>query len=70
MIDPISKNSYKDCLIEISNFLNCNLKTRKQLTTKNEYFILAASSKKSLANIILYFKSFPLYSSKYLDFKD
>ncbi len=70
MIDPISKNSYKECLIEIAKFLNCNLKTRKQISTKNEYFTLTASSLKSLIIITSYFKLFPLYSSKYLDYKD
>lgn len=70
MYDPISKNSYHDVLTEISKFLNCNLKIRKQVSTGNEYFIIAASSRISLEIILSYFKSFPLYSSKYLDYKD
>jgi hypothetical protein len=70
MYDPKSKNSYFDVLTEIAKFLNCNLNTRKQSSTGNEYFILAASSRKSLSIILTYFKSFPLYSSKYLDYKD
>ena len=32
--------------------------------------ILTASSRKSLLIIITYFKAFPLYSSKYLDYKN
>jgi hypothetical protein len=70
MYEPISKNSYFDVLTEISTLLNCNLNTRKQVSTGNEYFIITASSRKSLSTIITYFKYFPLYSSKYLDYKD
>ncbi len=70
MYEPISNGSYFDVLREIAKFLGCNLKTRKQVSTENEYFNLAASSCKSLTIIITYFKSFPLYSSKYLDYKD
>jgi hypothetical protein len=70
MYEPISKNSYFDILTEISILLNCNLNIRKQVSTGNEYFIIIASSRKSLSTIITYFKSFPLYSSKYLDYKD
>ena len=70
MYEPITKSSYFDVLTEIAILLNCNLKTRKQISTGNEYFNLTASSRKSLLIIITYFKSFPLYSSKYLDYKD
>jgi hypothetical protein len=70
MYEPISKNSYFDVLTEMGKFLNCNLNTRKQISTDNEYFNLTASSRKSLSIIITYFKLFPLYSSKYLDYKD
>jgi LAGLIDADG endonuclease len=70
MLEPISKNSYFNILTELAEFLNCNLKVRKQTITNNAYFTLTASSRKSLMIIITYFKSFPLYSSKYLDYKD
>lgn len=70
MYEPLSKISYFDILTEITKFLNCNLKTRKQITTGNKYFNLSASSRKSLLIIIRYFKTFPLYSSKYLDYKN
>jgi hypothetical protein len=70
MYEPLTKISYFDILTEIAIFLSCNLKTRKQVSTGNEYFNLTASSRKSLLIIITYFKSFPLYSSKYLDYKD
>jgi hypothetical protein len=70
MYEPASKNSYFEVLTEIAKFLNCNLKTRKQITTGNEYYNIAASSRKSLSIILDYFNLFPLYSSKYLDYKD
>jgi hypothetical protein len=70
MYEPITKNSYLDILREIAKFLACNLKTRKQISTGNEYFSLTASSRKSLSIIIAYFNLFPLYSSKYLEYKD
>lgn len=70
MFDPISKFSYFDVLTEIAKFLNCNLKTRKQISTNNEYFNITASSRISLSIIITYFTCFSLYSSKYLDYKD
>lgn len=70
MSDLITNNSYSDVLTEISEFLSCNLKTRKQISTGNKYLNIAASSRKSLLIITTYFKCFPLYSSKYLDYKD
>src|SRR5947209_17566024 len=70
MYEPVSKNSYFDVLTEITMFLNCNLKIRKQISTGNQYFNITASSRKSLSIILAYFKSFSLYSSKYLDYKD
>ena len=70
MVDPISKVSYFNVLTDLAKFLNCNLNIRRQSSTGNEYFIIAASSRASLSIIIKYFTIFPLYSSKYLDYKD
>ena len=70
MIDPVTSESYSSVLTDISNFLNCNLLTRKQKSTGNEYFVLSASSKLSLNVIINYFDNYPLFSSKYLDYLD
>lgn len=70
MLDPITKDTYFNVLTEITKFLNCNLKSRKQVSTGNEYYNISASSRKSLLIIKTYFDSFPLYSSKYLDYKD
>lgn len=70
MLDPITNESYFKILIEISNFLNCSLLTRKQKSTGNEYFVLTASSKISLEKLVDYLEKYPLYSSKYLDYND
>jgi hypothetical protein len=70
LLDPITKCSYENILTDISNFLNCNLNTRKQKSTGNEYFYLTASSLKSLTIIIEYFENNPLFTAKYLDYKD
>jgi hypothetical protein len=70
MYDPISNISYYDVLTEITKFLNCNLKIRKQISTGNQYYSITASSCKSLSIILTYFNRFPLYTYKYLDYKD
>lgn len=70
MIDPTSNNSYFNILNKIATFLLCNLLTRKQNATGNIYYTLTASSLESVKVIINYFNKYPLYSSKYLDYKD
>lgn len=70
ILDPITKDSYYDILNQICLFLNCNLLTRTQKSTNNTYFTLAATSRVSLHILINYFNKYPLFSSKYLDYKD
>ncbi|BCR34217.1 intron-encoded LAGLIDADG endonuclease family protein (mitochondrion) [Aspergillus udagawae] len=70
ILDPITKNSYLKVLTDISKFLNCSLLTRKQKSTGNEYYILTVSSIMSLNLIVNYLEEYPLFSSKYLDYKD
>ena len=70
ILDSITNNSYSPILTDIANFLNCNLLTRNQKATGNEYYALTASSRISLGIIINYLEKYPLYSSKYLDYKD
>ena len=70
MLDPITNESYFKVLTEVSNLLNCSLLTRKQKSTGNEYYTLTASSQMSLEKIINYLNKYPLFSSKYLDYKD
>ncbi len=69
-IDPVSNENYNSVLTEVAEFLNCNLLIKKQKSTGNEYYTLAASSRLSLNIILNYFKIHPLYSSRYLDYKN
>jgi hypothetical protein len=70
ILDPITNESYFDALNQICLFLNCKLLTKTQKSTDNSYYTLAASSRLSLEIIINYFNKHPLFSSKYLDYKD
>lgn len=70
MLDPITNESYEQVLSSIANFLNCSLLTRTQKSTGSTYYTLAASSKISLKIVINYLDKYPLFSSKYLDYKD
>ena len=70
MLDPITNESYCDILNQICSFLNCNLLTKLQKSTGNRYYTLAATSKVSLTILIRYFNKYPLFSNKYLDYKD
>lgn len=63
MIEPKTNTSYSSAMSEIAQFLNCNLLTRKQVSTGNEYYTLAATSRNSLLIITNYFEAFPLFSS-------
>lgn len=69
-LDPITGDSYSKVLTDVSNFLNCTLLTKKQKSTGNEYYTLAASSRVSLDIIVKYLDKHPLFSSRYLDYKD
>ena len=70
ILDPTTNDSYFYILNQICLFLNCKLLTRTQKSTNNTYYTLTASSKVSLDIIINYFNKYPLFSSKYLDYKD
>lgn len=70
MLDPVTGDSYLKVLTNIAEFFCCNLLTRKQKSTGNEYYIITASSKLSLDLIVKYLEEYPLFSSKYLDYKD
>ena len=59
MYDPITEDNYLDILTIIAKFLGCNLKIRKQISTGNEYYTIAATNKVSLSIIINYFNNFP-----------
>lgn len=70
ILEPITNESYYCVLKKICLLLNCKLLTKTQKSTNNSYYTLAASSKTSLDVIIKYFNKYPLFSSKYLDYKD
>ena len=70
MIEPKTNVSYFNIMYEIALFLGCNVLTRRQLSTGNEYYTLAATSRKSITTITNYFGNFPLFSSKHLDYLD
>ena len=70
ILDPVTNLSYFNILNQISSFLNCKLLIRTQKYTDNTYYTLDASSKVSLNIIISYFNKYPLFSSKFLDYKD
>jgi len=70
MLDPVTGNSYLKVLTSIAKFLNCSLLTRIQKSTGNEYYTLTASSKNSTEILINYLDRHPIFSSKYLDYKD
>ena len=70
ILDSIADISYNFLLLDISKSLGCNLLLRKQLSTGRKYHIITASSKKSLSIIISYLNTFPLFSSKFLAYKD
>ena len=65
MFDPISNNSYESIFKEIATFLALPLKINK-----NQYFIITVTNKESLKIVKDYLNSYPMFSSKYLDYKD
>ena len=69
VLDPITNDSYSDILNQICTFLNCNLLTRTQKRF-DRYYIVYASSDKSNRILIDYLHKYPLFSSKFLDYKD
>jgi len=65
-------NSYFNILTEITAFFTVNLYTRTRKTDDKVYyaFLAVAHSSRSHEIIRKYFDNFPLYSSKYLAYKD
>jgi len=65
-------NSYFNILTEIAAFFTVNLYTRTRKTDDKVYyaFLAVAHSSRSHEIIRKYFDNFPLYSSKYLAYKD
>lgn len=69
-VDPITNESYQEILTLIAEFFHTKLSLRQQARTNREYFIVSASSQKSLRVIIDYLEDHNLLSSKYLDYRD
>lgn len=69
MFDPDTNESYEPLFQNIASFLGVNLIVIKRSSGK-EYFNITAKSRKSLNVVINYFNTYPLFSSKYLDYKD
>jgi hypothetical protein len=68
MFDPITKDSYEPILKEIATFFGVNLLVVKR--EKNSYFNVSAKSRESINIILNYLNTYPIFSSKYLDYKD
>ena len=69
MICPHSGESYEPLLKKIATFLDVNLNVVNR-TSGNQYFNITAKSRKSLSILKNYFNTYPLFSSKYLDYLD
>lgn len=70
MTDPNTNKSYSPCLTEISNFFETKLLIKKQSKTGRTYYSITATSINSISKVLNYLEDFPLYSSKYLDYKN
>lgn len=70
MIYPKTKESFKPILSQICQSFNVNLNIRTRYNYKNSYYIIKIENKKSVRLLIDYLDSYPLFSSKYLDFKE
>jgi hypothetical protein len=64
--------SYFSIMIKIAEFFSVNLYTRTRTVEDRVFYALMAISHNSLSHDIVcnYFDRFPLYSSKYLAYKD
>jgi hypothetical protein len=63
-----TNESYENILNNIALFLETKLNIRKRITIKKSYFIIRIENQKTVNNLINYLDSFPLLSSKYLDY--
>jgi hypothetical protein len=70
MVDPVSQESYEPILKKIALFFNTSLRIRYQKSTGNIYFRVVGSSILSRLNVIEYLSSYPLQSSKRLNYLD
>lgn len=70
MVEPTSKETYENLFMLIAKFLQTKLNVRKQSVSNRQYYIISVSSFKNIPVLLQYLSVYPLFSSKYLDFKD
>ena len=72
MVDPITNESYFDILTKIARYLKVNLLSRTREQDDKIFYSFMVISHSSISNkkVMEYFDKFPLYSSKYLAYKD
>lgn len=70
MLDPKTGADYRPVLLSIAEFLCVKLNTRSQKNTGRTYFLIEMSSIISVNKLRTYLSQYPLWSSKFLDFKD
>lgn len=70
LLEPVSNVKYKDIMLSIAEFLYVKLNLRIQKKTGNSYWRVTCSSRISIQILIDYLNTYPLLSSKYLDYKD
>jgi len=69
MVDPNTNESYEPLFNNIALFLGVNLVVVTRNTGK-QYFNITAKSRESISVVKNYLNTYPLFSSKYLDFLD
>ena len=69
MICPYANESYKPLLKDLATFLDVNLKVVNRASGR-KYFNITAKSRRSLNIIKNYFNTYPLFSTKYLNYLD
>lgn len=69
MFDPVTNESYEPLFKKIALFLGVSLVVVKRETNKH-YFNVTAKSRESINVVKNYLNTYPLFSSKYLDYKD
>lgn len=67
-IYPKTQESYKSILQKICKQLDVNINIRTRQNNKNSYYIIKIENQKSVQLLINYLDSYPLNSSKYLDY--
>jgi hypothetical protein len=70
LIDPITNESYVLIMKKIADFFKVNLRTRIQKSSGRSYFRVVAGSIISRSIVINYLTTYPLQTSKYLNYMD